>query len=77
MKIRFISLVNLIMDRRVVTELIQNDCKTKNITQELSHVLSAEGRTQMMNDYKELSGKMGTAGASGRTAKLILAYLKS
>ncbi|MFA4869277.1 MAG: lipid-A-disaccharide synthase [Pedobacter sp.] len=76
-KIRFISLVNLIMDRRVVTELIQNDCNTKNIIQELSHVLSADGRNQMMNDYKELSGKMGTAGASERTAKLILTYLKN
>ncbi|WP_316818793.1 lipid-A-disaccharide synthase [Pedobacter nyackensis] len=76
-KIRFISLVNLIMDRKVVTELIQNDCNTGNITQELSHVLSGEGRTQMMNDYKELSGKMGTAGASERTAKLIQSYLKN
>ncbi|MEQ7800123.1 lipid-A-disaccharide synthase [Pedobacter sp. ASV1-7] len=75
-KIRFISLVNLIMDRKVVTELIQNDCNTKNITQELSHVLNGEGRTQMMNNYKELSGKMGTAGASERTAKLIIDYLK-
>ena len=76
-KIRFISLVNLIMDGRVVTELIQNDCNTRNIIQELSHILGAEGRNQTMNDYKELSGKMGTAGASERTAKLILAYLKS
>lgn len=76
-KIRFISLVNLIMDRKVVTELIQNDCNTEHIIRELSHILNGEGRTQMMNDYKELSGKMGKAGASERTAKLILAYLKS
>jgi lipid-A-disaccharide synthase len=74
-KIRFISLVNLIMDRKVVTELIQNDCSTENIIKELGGVLSGTGREQMLNDYEKLSTKMGTAGASARTAKLILAYL--
>ncbi|WEK18601.1 MAG: lipid-A-disaccharide synthase [Candidatus Pedobacter colombiensis] len=74
-KIRFISLVNLIMDRAVVTELIQNDCNTTNITNVLKEILSGVERTQMLSDYKELSAKMGTAGASGRTAKLILNYL--
>lgn len=75
-KIRFISLVNLIMDRRVVTELIQNDCNTKNITQHLAGVLNGSERTQMMSDYANLSERMGTAGASERTAKLIFNYLK-
>lgn len=75
-KIRFISLVNLIMDRKVVTELIQNDCNRENITLELGMILKGEERRKIMNDYSELSAKMGTAGASGRTAKLILSYLK-
>jgi lipid-A-disaccharide synthase len=75
-KIRFISLVNLIMDRRVVVELIQNDCNTVNITKSLSDILKGAERELMMNDYKELSEKMGTAGASERTAKLIIDYLK-
>lgn len=75
-KIRFISLVNLIMDRKVVTELIQNDCNTQQITAELKEILSVSGRDRMLQDYKELSAKMGTAGASSRTAKLILSYLK-
>lgn len=75
-KIRFISLVNLIMDRGVVTELIQNDCNTENIVQCLTGVLKGSERAVMMSDYQELSAKMGTAGASKRTAKLILAYLK-
>lgn len=75
-KIRFISLVNLIMDRKVVTELIQEDCNTKNITSELTGLLNGPVRDKMLEDYKELSGKMGTAGASSRTAKLILKYLK-
>lgn len=74
--IRFISLVNLIMDRKVVTELIQNDCNTGNITRELAMILNGQERMHMISDYEELSAKMGTAGASERTAKLILAYLK-
>lgn len=75
-KIRFISLVNLIMDRKVVTELIQKDCNTNQITEELGYILDGQGRANMMNDYEELSAIMGTAGASERTAKLILTYLK-
>lgn len=75
-KIRFISLVNLIMDRKVVTELIQNDCNRENISQELAMILNGQERTRMMSDYKELSAKMGRAGASERTAKLILTYLE-
>ncbi|MBE9602597.1 lipid-A-disaccharide synthase [Pedobacter sp. MC2016-24] len=71
-KIRFISLVNLIMDKKVVTELIQQDCNTEKITAELQAVLSGRGRDQMLEDYKELSMKMGTAGASARTARLIV-----
>jgi lipid-A-disaccharide synthase len=75
-KIRFISLVNLIMDRKVVTELIQNDCNAENITRELDMILNGQERALMKNNYNELSEKMGTAGASERTAKLILNYLK-
>lgn len=74
-KIRFISLVNLIMDRAVVTELIQNDCNTANITRVLKSILTGTERAQMLNDYKALSDKMGTPGASQRTAQLILAFL--
>lgn len=74
-KIKFISLVNLIMNRKVVTELIQKDCNTKNITEQLNGLLIGKERTRILADYQELSDKMGTAGASERTANLILAYL--
>ncbi|AMQ01705.1 lipid-A-disaccharide synthase [Pedobacter cryoconitis] len=74
-KIRFISLVNLIMDREVVTELIQEDCNTVNITDQLHRVIEGAGRTKMMEDYKELSVIMGKPGASARTASLISAFL--
>ncbi|MBP8067824.1 MAG: lipid-A-disaccharide synthase, partial [Pedobacter sp.] len=71
-KIKFISLVNLIMDEKVVTELIQEDCNTKKITEELNLIVKGESRKAMLHHYKELASKMGTAGASERTAKLIV-----
>lgn len=71
-KIRFISLVNLIMDKKVVTELIQQDCNAEKITTELQAILGGQGRDLMLQDYKDLSVKMGTAGASARAAKLIV-----
>ena len=76
-KIRFISLVNLIMDKELVKELIQQDCNTKNITAEISRILQGSGRELMLEEYCKLSDKMGNPGASERTAALILAYLKS
>jgi lipid-A-disaccharide synthase len=75
-KIRFISLVNLIMDRQVVTELIQNDCNTLNITEYLESLVNGPKRERMMEDYMDLEKIMGEPGASGRTAQLISSYLK-
>ncbi|MFN0256820.1 lipid-A-disaccharide synthase [Pedobacter ureilyticus] len=74
-KIRFISLVNLIVDRKIVTELIQEDCSKENLTSELRMIAFGEGREQMLTDYEDLHQMMGTAGASERTAKLIMEYL--
>jgi len=75
-KIRFISLVNLIMDKGIVTELIQNDCNTVNVTACLKELTDGPKRENMMESYMDLAKVMGEPGASGRTAKLIRAYLK-
>ena len=75
-KIKFISLVNLIMDREVVKELIQEDCNATLIAQNLKQIAEGPGRAKMLADYEELATKMGTAGASERTAKLIVKGLK-
>jgi len=75
-KIRFISLVNLIMDRQVVQELIQEDCNTERLKTVVEGLLSGDQRKQMLDDYKALSEVMGAPGASVRTANLILKYLK-
>ncbi|MCY1512358.1 hypothetical protein D9M68_468150 [compost metagenome] len=64
------------MDKKVVTELIQNDCNPTTITDELIRILDGPGRTAMLNDYEILHDKMGTPGASERTAQLIIRALK-
>lgn len=76
-KIRFISLVNLVMDDAVVKELIQEDCNSVEISKELDMLLNdALYRTGMLINYDELLLKMGEVGASERGAKLIVKYLK-
>ena len=67
----YISLVNLIMDREVVKELIQNDFTTKNVKKELSKILDDTERAQLFEDYYELEQKLGGKGASENAAKLI------
>ncbi|MGN7205543.1 lipid-A-disaccharide synthase [Pedobacter sp. SAFR-022] len=76
-KIKFISLVNLIMDKKVVTELIQEDCNPKLLASTLGGILDGPVRESMLLDYKALAEVMGTPGASERTAALILDFLKN
>ncbi len=74
-KIRFISLVNLIMDSLVVKELIQQDSSPEKIAAELDDMLNnAAYRKQMLDNYDLLDKKMGKPGASGKTAGLIIKY---
>ncbi|RZK79182.1 MAG: lipid-A-disaccharide synthase [Pedobacter sp.] len=75
-KIKFISLVNLILNKKAVTELIQEDCNQEKITEDLNLILSGKSRQEMLSDYEELAVLMGEPGASKRTAKLISEYLK-
>ena len=75
-QIRFISLVNLIMDRLVVKELIQGDFTRETVQAELELLLHDEiYRKQMLDNYVELDERMGKPGASGKTASLIFGYL--
>lgn len=67
----YISLVNLIMDREVVKELIQADFNKTNLRKELKKILSEDHRQKMFSDYYELEQKLGGKGASEKTAKLI------
>lgn len=74
--LKFISLVNLIMNREVVTELIQGDLNTKRLTKELKAILNPKKREQLFAEYYELEQKLGGKGASKKTAKLIYKAIK-
>lgn len=75
--LKYISLVNLIMDKEVVTELIQDACNTKNIKKELTKILDPEYRKQLLKDYDALEQKLGGTGASEKTAQLIISDLNA
>ncbi|HET6765796.1 MAG TPA: lipid-A-disaccharide synthase [Chitinophagaceae bacterium] len=77
-KVKYISLVNLIMDKLVVKELIQHDMNVKNLEQELQELLTNEQRIlQLKKDYADLkillteTGPDSYRGASARAAQLI------
>ena len=74
--LKYISLVNLIMDKLVVTELIQDNCTTKNIKLELSKILEPDYRLLLIKEYDLLEQKLGGIGASKKTAQLIIEDLK-
>lgn len=73
--LKYISLVNLIMDEKVVTELIQSDCNPANINKELQHILDPKNRKNIIEKYNALEQKLGGPGASKRTAQLIIQNL--
>lgn len=75
--LKYISLVNLIMDREVVTELIQNDFNAKRLKHELELILDGKQREQQFLDYFELEEQLGGKGASETTAKLIFESISS
>lgn len=72
----YISLVNLIMGREVVKELIQHFFTPKNLRRELERLLDPSTREMMQRDYNQLLQKLGGHGASDRTASLMIQYLK-
>jgi lipid-A-disaccharide synthase len=73
--IKFFSLVNIIMDRPVVKELLQFNLARK-IRKELNKLLfDATYRRTLLNDYSELAQKIGEPGTSERVAKSIYSFL--
>lgn len=74
-KLDYISLVNLIMEREVVCELIQNDLNTKRLTAELNHILDPKTQQQLNTEYTALEQKLGGTGASQKVAKAVFKAL--
>jgi lipid-A-disaccharide synthase len=75
-KISYISLVNLVMEREVVKELIQDEFKEKTLKAELDRLLDPENANRIKNDYQILKKKLGEKGASLSAASEILGFLK-
>ncbi|MFZ4741234.1 MAG: lipid-A-disaccharide synthase [Bacteroidales bacterium] len=76
LKVKYISLVNLIMDKPVITELIQNEFNIHNLTTEFEKITQNElFRNQLKEAYQNLKIILGGRGASAKTAQLIVEYM--
>lgn len=68
-KLKFICIVNLIMNKEVVKELIQDDLNVKNITTELNQLLHQDARrNQLFSDYRELRQRLNYHGNASQNA---------
>lgn len=77
-KVKYISLVNLIAGREVVTELLMQKLNEKNVLRELSVIIpEGERRARMLAGYDEVNDKLGKAGASERFARMMIDDLKA
>ena len=74
-RIKYISLVNLIADKPIVTELIQNDMNVANLEKEFSSITNTDSRQRMLDEYAYLHTLLGSAGASDCAAQEIIKEL--
>lgn len=75
-KIKYISLVNLIMDTEVVKELIQQEFTEKNLVKELTKILRKENNQELKEKYKGLREILGGKGASAKAASIVVSESK-
>ena len=77
LKVKYISLVNLVADSEVVRELVAADMKLQNIVDELAGLLPCDGkkRTAMLGEYSRMMEILGKPGASGRAAEKMVSLL--
>ena len=71
-KLKYISLVNLILDREVVKELIQKTFNVMEVKKNLEYALSEKGQDKIKRDYVELRTILSVGGASKKTAQYII-----
>lgn len=77
-KVKYISLVNLILDKPAVKELIQTEMNAEDLNSEFQKVVAdTTERHQILSDYETLINKLGNSGASARAAQLMIKYLNN
>lgn len=70
--IKYISLVNLVMDAPVVSELIQKEYNKNRLKKELTKILKKKNRKQLFENYLTLEEKLGGNGASKNVTEIII-----
>ncbi len=75
-KVKYISLVNLILDYPLLTELIQHDCNPPKIAATLEHLLQESETKKLQAAYVELRTLLGGAGASEKAAAYLQTFMK-
>ena len=77
LNVRYVSLVNLIADREVVTELVADSFSIDNIRRELEAILpDGDRRQQMLADYEEVHRRLGESRAADEAARCMIQLLK-
>ena len=71
-KLKWISLVNIIMNKEVVSEFIQDKMTKENLTKEMNYLLSENGRVKLLSDYKELNIILKSEDVSKKIGDFIL-----
>ena len=77
LKVKYISLVNLIADREIVTELVADTFSVASIRTELSKILEGPERDRMLEGYAEVQKRLGDEKAPDNAAKIIYSTLNS
>ncbi len=78
LKVKYVSLVNLVCDKEAVRELVAADMNEQNLRQELASILpGGSKRDQMLRDYTEMNRILGGPGASQRAAKKMVQILSN
>ena len=78
LKVKYVSLVNLIADREVVRELVADTFSVENIRRELEQILpGGSGRQQMLSDYEQVYRRLGNSHAADEAARIMVELLHS
>ena len=76
LKVKYISLVNLVADREVVKELLAETFSVENIRHELLQILDGEARERMLEGYAEVARRLGNQNAPETAARIIVGKCK-